>query len=247
MMKRIIIILLLLGISSLLTASEKEKPPMFSMQPSIRLSGAAGITYQFKVSTDTSSTMDIVNLEIPVRVILDYRFIEWFSLSWSIEAAYGIHLYTAAPTGDTYNYYIHSIFVRVPFMVKFHPLVYKSDRFWNTYLAVGLFFHAWPLNYYQLLADTTTLSGNSYKPTHTEMDPAGIYSPVNIGFRFAIGNQFDIRARGFFGTEVFTNFLFLPVINGWYKDGWNRGYQTVVDFSLTIGVAVSFGGKIRGE
>ena len=139
------------------------------------------------------------------------------------------------------------MFIRFPFIVKFYPMVYKSDDYANFYLSSGLLIHFWPLNYYKIDRENEQFIGNSYFDKNDFMPPTNCWNIANLGIRLSIGNQFSISKRALFGLELYFLYLFLPYLNGYYfNNNYNIGEQVLVEFTASVGISITFGIKVKG-
>jgi len=104
--------------------------------------------YNYKVSTDFSYQTNGVFMTVPLEFTFDFRFIEWFSLNPGVSFIYGINTYTSNYNSQVISFYNHNLFIRLPFQVKFYPMVYKNDSYANFFIGVGLFPSFWAVNGY---------------------------------------------------------------------------------------------------
>ena len=221
----------------------------YSSETSVRLFINTGISYNFKITTDYSSQIDSLFLDVPLCVGVDTRFIEWFSIYSGVDFLYGLHSLKETIDSETYIFYLHNMFIRIPFIIKFYPFIYKDQAYLNFYLGLGVFAHFWPLNCYYIIPENNAiLLGNSYQPSHKKMPPGNIYTPANIGFKFSIGNHFPVSYRTLFGIELYFNYLFIPYVNGYYfNQNYNRGNAVILEFNASVGILISIGINLRGE
>jgi len=210
----------------------------FSAKFFIGLSAA----YNYKISTDFSYQSGGVFMSAPLDFIFDFRFIEWFSLASGASFIYGINTYNSNIKGQSVSFYNHNLFIRVPFQVKFYPMVYKNDSYANFFFGVGLFAHFWPINgyYYENSGDKNF--GDRYNPSVKDLPPGGIYTPTNVGLKLSLGNCFTVAKNTFIGLELFADYLFIPIVNGYYNNiNFKPNNNVILDFSGSIGVAALIG------
>lgn len=223
--------------------------PIFSIsiykeeKTSIDLMFGSGITYNFLASTNNSYKEKYLFLEVPLNSEITFRINEYFSLGTGIELTYGIITYKKEFNEEYEKHYLNNLFIRIPFAIKLYPLVNISNNYDRFYIGFALFFHGWILNsYYVVLENSDSISGNCYHPTHENMPPSGVYTPVNIGFKFSIGNNFRVSNKTLIGLELLGSYLFLPVINGYYNNiNYKESNVTIVEFVPSIGASVSIG------
>jgi hypothetical protein len=241
----IIFILFIISIFNIQPATLKIQV----IDKSLRFNTGIGVGYHFKISTDYSEQTESFFLEIPLRFGLDYRFSDWFSLYWGTDIVYGLHTYLQSFSGTQYTFYINNLFIKVPFDIKFYPMVQRNEAFNNFYISTGIFLHFWPMNiFYTNAKGHSDKYGNSYIAKSLLMPPGTVYTPVNIGTKLAIGNQFFIADHTLFGLELFGSYMFIPYLNGYYPaTKYSRGRNVVVEFSATVGISLSIAVElIRG-
>lgn len=244
--KSILIIIFLIFLSQFTFSDEKKK--FFGWNTTVNILINMGISYNFKISTDYNNQAQLFSLDIPFSVGVDTRFIEWFSLYGLLEFSYSLNSYKIPFLNKENLYYIHSMYIRLPFIVRFYPLVYKSDDYANFYLSAGLILHFWPLNYYWIQRESSNFIGNSYFDNNQFMPPVNSYSIVNTGIRLSIGNQFNMSKRGLFGLELYFLYLFLPYVNGYYfNNNYNIGGPVILEFTASVGIIITFGIRVKGE
>jgi len=245
MKKKILILIIFLTSINFLINSQVY----YSNEKSIRLVFNAGVSYNFPIMTDYTSQTEMFFIDIPFSVCMDIRYFDWFSIYTGLELTYALHMRNQIIDEANYTYYLHYLFIRFPLMVKFYPMVRKDEAYHNFYFAVGGLLHFWPLNLYYVTVDSQAIhSGNAYYPSHPEMPPGNIYTPVNIGFKAAIGNHFPINQRILLGMEFYINYLFIPFINGYYfGNNYNRGNLVILEFNGNIGVVFSIALNLIGE
>ncbi len=215
----------------------------YTLQPSVRLLIGAGVAYNFPITTDYITQVETFNLDVPLNFGIDLRYVNWVSFYTGLEFYYNLHTYQRTIDDVGYTYYINSMFINIPFMAKFYPMYDKDKAYSNFYIGVGGFLNFWPVNTYYVTTNTDLIhTGNCYSPVHRELPPGNIYTPANIGFRFSIGNHFYVTDSLLLGIEMFLNYLFLPVLNGYYfNDYYNRGNAVILEFKASIGIVLSIG------
>ncbi len=210
----------------------------FSAKFFVSLSAA----YNYKISTDFSYQTNGVFMTIPLEFNFDFRFIEWFSINPGISFVYGINTYTGVHENNTISFFNHNLFIRLPIQIKFYPMVYKNDNYANFFLGVALFPHFWVANGYYYELNNKYFYGSRYSPDHKTMPPGGIYTPVNLGLKLSIGNSFLVAKNTYLGLELFADYLFIPIVNGYYNDiNFKINDNVILDFSGSIGVSLSIG------
>jgi hypothetical protein len=215
----------------------------YSNQLSVRLIISSGVDYNFPIKTDYVTQQEGISIDVPLNFCFDIRTTEWVSLYTGIEFYYDLHSYSQSIDDENYTYYINSLFIRFPLMAKFYPMYDKDRAYNNFYIAIGGLLHTWPVNTYYVTAKSGIIhTGNCYSPTHSEMPPGTIYTHVNVGMRFAIGNHFYVSNISLVGIEMYLDYLFIPSINGYYFGvNYNRGNGIIMEFSGSIGVLLSIG------
>lgn len=245
---RIKILIIVFLFSFPLFSEVKENKKFFGWTTSVDILINSGISYNFKITTDYNNQAQLFSLDVPFSVGVDTRFIEWFSLYGSLEVLYSVNSYKNNLQNKENLYYIHSMFIRLPFIVKFYPMVYKSDDYANFYLSSGLVLHFWPINYYQIYRENIIFSGNSYFNRNDFMPPLNSYNIANIGIRLSVGNQFKMSKRGIFGLELYFLYLFLPYLNGYYfNNNYNLGGPVIIEFTGMVGITLTFGIRVKGD
>jgi hypothetical protein len=83
---------------------------------------------------------------------------------------------------------------------------------------------------------------NAYATENIYLPPKNIYTPVNAGFYLSIGNHFPITEQVLFGIELYSDYLFVPVLNGYYVDPQvkNNNGMIQMDFYIKFGFSMSF-------
>lgn len=241
------VIFILLFIILFKSNSQEQKIKYFGWSTTLNILINTGISYNFKITTDYNNQSQLFCFDVPLGIGIDTRFIEWFSLYGSVEFIYSINAYKIDIQNKQNLYYINSMFIRLPFIVKFYPLVYKSDDYANFYFSSGLLLSFWPINYYIIRRENEQFIGNSYFDKNDFMAPINSYTITNLGIRLSIGNQFNISKRGLFGLELYLLYLFLPYLNGYYfNNNYNIGGDVLVEFIMEIGITLTFGIRLKG-
>ena len=209
----------------------------------IRLFINPGIAYHFPITTDYSTIDSTIFMEIPLNINVDIRSSDWISLLTGIEFSYGINYQKLTLDEEKYAFYLHNLFIKIPLLLKIYPMVKKHDAYYNFFFGIGGFLHFCPLSLYLVYTESNLIhSGNIYRPSHSEMPPGNIYTPVNLGFRFSVGNHFYISNKMQLGIELFSNYLLIPPVNGYYFGmNYRRGSNVIMDFDLSVGVVFCFG------
>lgn len=217
------------------------------IDPIIRLYFSTGASYNFDISLRSFSQTAPVFFDIPFRIAVDVRFINWFSLYAGLETVYAFHLNEYEH--ENLRLQNHNMYIRLPFLVRFYPMVFNNENYQNVYLAVGGFAHFWPVQFYNVYdsdEEETTVE-NGYFPMHSDLPPAHVYSPANAGLSFAVGNSFPFGKNMLFGLELFMNYMFLPYKNGYYA---NPAFQidnwVMLNFYANIGIMISIGIEFQG-
>jgi hypothetical protein len=182
---------------------------------------------------------DLAFIEVPLKINLDFRLIKWISLQFGFDLFYNYHLYQI----DDVNINNHNLFIRLPLTLKVYPLSNMDERYNNVYLGFGVFAQFWPLNQYYINT-VQKYSGNAYQPDETlnYLYPGDVYTKSNIGFTFSLGNHFFFSQRAFFGIEMFTNYLFIPFLNGYWAtpDYWINEH-VMLNFMINVGIGITIG------
>ncbi len=247
MKKRLFIIIISIFIT--FRAFTQEAPPnVFGTPDSLRLFFNLGAAYNLKITTDYEYQQNDVSLNVPFEINLDYRFRDWFTLNFGLYFAYNFRMYeTPFPDESSITYYMNSLFIRLPFNIKFHPFVYKNDAYRNFYIGIGFFPHFWPVNGYYYVKNKKEYYGSNYAPQTSDLIDGRLYSPVNFGTKFSIGNAFLISSKGLFGLELYAEYLFLPYINGYYYGiDYKTNSNVLLEFTASFGVSISFGAQLMG-
>ena len=243
--KIFIFIIFLFLINNAYSQSNVDKDiPYFGFGTHINVHINLGISYIVNLSTDMDNKSEHFNLDVPFGIAIDTRFIEWFSLYGGIEVLYCVNSFSTGYFGSINYYYIHNLLVRLPYIVRFYPFVYKSEQYENIFLSAGVVINFSPLSYYYIKNDDKTYYGNIYNSKRSFVLPSDMYSPANIGLRLSMGNNFSISNKNYFGLELYLLYLFIPTING-YVNGlnYNLGGDTLLNFSLSVGIVLSIGIK----
>jgi len=245
MKKRLLVIIFIFIYSTLF--SQDKQPKIFGTPDSLRLFFNLGVAYNLKLTTDYLFQEYDVSLNFPFEINFDYRFKEWFSLNFGLYFAYNFRTYSIInPDNTTIDYYMNSLFIRLPFNIKFHPFVYKSDDYRNFYVGIGLFPHFWPVNtyYYKYREE---YYGDNYTNQNENLIDGKLYTPVNFGTKFSIGNAFVISKKALFSFELYAEYLFLPYTNGYYYGiNYKTNSDILLEFAITFGVSISFGIQLMG-
>jgi len=246
-MKKILIIGLFVFFMNIHTYSRSDYTDYYSGNLNINLIIATGFGYDFSVSTDLSYKEKFLFIEVPINTGVDLRFSDRFSVYTGIDLLYGVSYYDLIAENDNNIYYTHNLFIRLPVVIKLYPLVTINEMYNNLYVGFGLFLHIWALNYYYVTTHYGySLTCSSYFPSHKEMPPEGVYTPVNIGFRFTFGNQFHVSDKVLLGIEFFADYLFIPYINGYYNNiMYEEGGAVIMEFMPSIGVMISIGINLK--
>lgn len=240
MKKRLLLIVACMVCASFYSHSQMVLPPA-------KLQIGLGFSYNIPITTDYNSTIDAFFLDVPFGGGVDFRFSETFSLFTGVSFLYGLHAYQdEIENDDLYTVYLHYMFIRIPLIARFYPLVNFDYTYENFYIGLGGFLHFWPVNMYYITgASGSESSGNGYTPGHDLIPPGNIYTPANIGIQIAVGNYFNPDSRVMFGLELNFNYLLIPYINGYYfGENYNRGAEVILDFNASVGVAMSIAVQI---
>jgi len=248
-MKKTIIIAAFVFLINIHTYSRSEYSEYYFGNLNINLLIATGFAYDFSVSTDLAYKDKYLSIEVPINTGLDFRFSDKFSIYTGIDLLYDIYYYDLKAEDDNNSYYIHNLFIRLPVVIKLYPLVTVNELYSNLYVGFGLFLHIWALNYYFVTTDLGySLTGSSYFPSHKELPPAGVYTPVNLGFRLTFGNHFQVSEKVLLGVEFFGNYLFIPYINGYYNNiMYNEDGAVIMEFMPSVGVLMSIGINLKSQ
>lgn len=236
-MKKYIFLIIILSFASLIINSYDY----YATHTDIKLNINLGFSYHLPITTDYNTQAASLFLDVPLCIGVDIRKSDWVSFYTGIEAIYGINYQKFLIEDEYYYFYTNSLFIRIPFMAKFYPMFKKNDAFQNFYIGIGGILHFWAINYYYVVTSENLVhTGNNYKPYHDEMPPGDIYTPVNLGLKFCIGNHFYVSNRVLLGIEFYTTYLFIPFINGYYfSRNYNRGGNVILEFDLNAGLAFS--------
>ena len=201
-----------------------------------------GICYNLKVSTNYYYQQDILPLSIPLKFAFDTRFTDWFSLYTGVDFIYQIRTFNNTINNEQVTFYNNSFMIDLPLIFKFYPMASKFDIYENFYIGLGLFPHFWVVNnvYFELNDEKFTL--NVYDTENRYLPPKKIYTPVNAGFYLSIGNHFTISDNVLLGIELFSDYLFVPVLNGYYVTPHivNEDDAVQLDFYIKFGLSMSF-------
>jgi hypothetical protein len=203
---------------------------------------STGISYNLKVSTNYYYQQDLLPLSIPLKFGFDTRLTDWFSLYTGIDFVYQIRSFSNAIGSQQITFYNNNFIIDLPLIFKFYPLAQKFDIYENFYVGLGVFPHFWVVNNVYYEYDEKTHIENAYSTDDKYLPPKKIYTPVNAGFYLSIGNHFLITDKVLFGIELFSDYLFVPVLNGYYTDPQvksNNG-MTQMDFYIKFGFSMSF-------
>lgn len=243
MKKRLLILIFILSIFVKINAVN-----YFGYPFSVKFFTSISAAYNYKISTDYSYQTNGIFMTIPLDFSFDFRFIEWFSINPGISFLYGINSYTSTYSSESIGFYNHNLFIRLPFTIKFYPMVYKSDSYANFFLGVGLYGYFWAVNGYYYERNGKQYYGNRYSTSSALLPPDEIYTPANIGIKLSLGNNFQVAKNTFFGLELFADYLFLPICNGYYNNiNYKPSGNVLLEFSGSVGVAVSIGFQVYGE
>jgi hypothetical protein len=246
LLKKIFIFFILAFISVFNLKSETY----FSQERYLRILAGNGISYNFIAKNEYLTRAETFYLELPIIISVDYRIIEWCSINPGLELTYSLRSYQEDAQEGFYSFYIHNLFLRIPVIFKFYPMVYQREAYKNFYIGVGLFVHFWPLNaYYYKDADGRTITGSCYNPyMGHDMPPGNIYTFVNIGLKLSTGNFFPISDSLLFGLELYANYLFIPAVNGYYNNiNYSRGGGTILEFNGSVGIMLTFAFNVFSE
>ena len=248
MKKRFLIIILIFIYSTLFSQNQDKQPNVFGTPDSLRLFFNLGVAYNLKVTTDYFYQEYDISLNVPFEINLDYRFKDWFSLNFGLCFAYNFRTYNIPnPDETSIDYYMNSLFIRLPFNIKFHPFVYKNDDYRNFYIGIGFFPHIWAVNTYYYVKYKNEYYGNNYTDQNSDLVHGKLYTPVNLGTKFSIGNTFLISRKALFGLELYAEYLFLPYINGYYNGiNYKTNSNVLLEFVFSFGVSISFGAQLMG-
>ena len=236
-MKKLILISIFFGIFSLNLFCVKY----FGYQTSVKVLFNIGITYNFKISTDFAYQRDALFLGIPFQPRVDIRFVEWFSFSFGVDFLYLLHIYRTTYT-DEITFYNNNLIIQTPFIVKFYPLVYKSDTYENFYIGLGLFGNFWAVNTFFYEKNGNSYYGDSYTSNSNELPPSKVYTPANIGFKLCLGNNFFVTQKNIIGIELYADYLFIPYINGYSSNpNFSTSQNVLLEFVANAGIALSIG------
>ncbi|MBN2545040.1 MAG: hypothetical protein JXB50_04525 [Spirochaetes bacterium] len=246
-MKKILYITIFFFIINIHIYPDTHYTDYYTGNLNVNLIIATGFGYNFSISTDLNYRDKILFIEVPINAGVDLRFSDRFSIYTGLDLLYGVSAYEKKAEDDNNKYYTHNLFIRIPAVIKLYPLIHVNEMYSNFYLGFGLFLHIWALNYYYVTTDYGyNLTGTSYFPSHKEMPPSGVYTPVNIGFRFTLGNHFPVSDRIKLGIEFFANYLFIPYINGYYNNiMYNEGAEIIMEFMPSVGVMISIGINLK--
>jgi hypothetical protein len=208
----------------------------------------AGIDYNLKISTNYYYEQDILPLSIPLKFGFDTRFAQWFSLYAGVDFIYQIRTINKSISNEPTTLYNNNFFIDLPIIFKFYPLASSLDVYENFYIGLGIFPHFWVVNNIYYISGSKSYSENAYDTTNEILPPKNIYTPVNVGFHLSIGNHFPVTDTFLIGIELFSDYLFIPVLNGSYVKPpvmTDNDYPQL-DFYINFGFALSFAFQISG-
>lgn len=234
MKKRYLIVILLISLSGPLFSQQ-----FVSFERHLRLYLSQGLSYNFNVSRDMFDRTDLAFLETPFRIALDVRVVKWLSIYSGVDFVYSYHLYSY----NSYEINKHNLFIRLPLHLRFYPMSLRDERYKNFFLSFGFFAHFWPVNGYYINAGGGKIyQGSVYNSTDSMLFPSSVYTPANVGLTISLGNSFLIRDRVLFGLELFSNYLFIPFLNGYRADpDFYLKESVMLNFMVNVGIAFSFG------
>lgn len=237
MLKKLLIITFIISIYTL-DSVEFVK----SNNVSARFIISTGLAYNLKLSTNFYYQQDVLPLSIPLKFAFDTRFTEWFSLYTGIDFVYQIRTYNNTIGSEQITFYNNNFFIDLPLIFKFYPLASKYDIYENFYIGLGVYPHFWLVNNVYFVMGGKSYDENAYLTDNANLPPQKIYTPVNAGFYLSIGNHFTISEKVLFGIELFSDYLFIPVINGYNIDPvfLNGNKVAQMDFYLKFGLVMSF-------
>jgi len=221
---------------------DAENSSYYDRFTSYKLFINTGINYHFPFNTDFTTQEYAVSFDVPLNINIDIRKSKYVSFYTGIEFSYCINFQSLLIDEEKFSFYFNSLFIRLPFVAKFYFMYDKDPAFENFYLELGGFLHLWALNTYYVSVDGEVHSGNSYNPLHSESLPGNIFTPVNIGIKFGIGNNFYVSKKILFGLELFTTYLAIPQVNGYYYGtNYKRKDYVIMEFDLSVGACISIG------
>ncbi|HBI36316.1 MAG TPA: hypothetical protein DDY71_01610 [Spirochaetia bacterium] len=193
-----------------------------------------GIAYNFNLSYEVLSPNDLAFFDIPLSFEFDFRPRRDISFTTGLDFSYNFHLYKL----NGFTIENHNLWIDIPFNVKFYPVASREETHYYFYLGAGVFFRAWPLQFYTMKSDSTVYSGNGYAPDNTYIQPGDSFMPVNIGTTFFIGNIFKFSKTVGAGLEIAGKYLFIPYINGYIsKSSFNSTNDKVyLNFWGSVGI-----------
>lgn len=234
-MKRLIILVVLATALSAPLAAQQ----FISYDRNVRLYMSQGLAYNFNVSARMFGRSDLAFLETPFRLAVDTRVVKWLSIYAGLDFVYSYHLYTYRG----YEINKHNLFIRLPLHVRFYPMSLRDERYKNFYLSLGLFAHFWPVNGYVINAGGgKVFQGTAYSTEDNMLFPPAVYTKANVGFTISLGNSFVVRENVLFGLELFSNYLFIPFLNGYaIEPNFKIEDDIMLNFMVNVGIAFSFG------
>ncbi len=224
---------------------------IFGYESNLTFFGNAGITYNFPASTvSLFQYKEFYGLSVPISFGVNIQFIEYWSLFVETSFIYDLRGTKETINNDSFVIQNHNIFIDIPIMARFYPMAYKGPQYENFYISVGLLAHFWPGNFYYINKNNgTIISGNGYIDTAGGIMPdTAVYNPVNFGIKVVLGNAYTINDNFIIGVDIYSKFLFLPIINGYNTSPAYIDTITgviPVDFYVNLGVSLSFGGRVK--
>lgn len=234
-MKKVVLLVAFIAALSAPLAAQQ----FISYDRNVRLYISQGLAYNFNASTRMFDQSDLAFLEAPFRLAVDTRLVKWLSIYGGLDIVYSYHLY--AYRGYEINK--HNLFIRLPLHIRFYPMTLRDERYKNFYLSLGLFAHFWPVNGYFINAGGgRKFEGSAYRSDDNMLFPSEVYTKANVGLTISLGNSFVVRENVLFGLELFSNYLFIPFLNGYTTEPhFKIDDDVMLNFMVNVGIAFSFG------
>ena len=249
MLNRLFIFLLILAFSTLSPkTTELNAKNIFGYESNVTIYGAIGVSYNFPASNiQLIQYKEYYSFNTPLSFGINIQFIEWWSLYIETGFVYNLSGYKEIRDNNSLVFYNHNFKINLPISARFYPMVYRGEKYENFFLSIGLIAGFHPVNYFLVVRNNKdTITADGYN-TDNEIFPApSIYMPVNPGIKVVMGNAYKVSEKALIGLDVFSEFLFIPIKNGYlakpvYKDITGK---VPIEFSVSIGISITIGYRV---
>lgn len=205
-----------------------------------------GIAYDLDFGSDFFyNTMNRTFFDVPLFFEIDVRFLPVISLGTGISFIYNLHYYVQ----NEFDFYKNSLFIDIPFHVKFYPFSKIDNSYSSFYLGFGAFLRLWAVNTYAIYSKENSYIGNAYEPGTNLVLPGECYMPANVGISLFLGNVMRLTEQFGLGIDLFLKYTFIPYVNGYLTqpNARDRSGNVALGFWADVGIKFFVSVELTGK